>query len=430
MLAVITVKERLLLFFIKCIGLAIKMVFILSIAKLLSIKDVAAYGEFMSYLNFLLVVFGFEIYTYSQRKISSSTFKMQQISNHVLSQFILFFPLLVILIVFHSYGLVNTYSFSMLLILLVFELISQELSRFLIALDMHLQSAIASFIRNSSWSLLSITLFVFIESEREVGNIFYIYLAMSVLSLLYSGYKVSKFFTEHDEAVNFDIRKFSNWFVGSMKNSSLYFISGVSASFLFFIDRYMLSHFSSDKDLATHTVFIAVSLSITSLLLSTVYSYNLPNIVRVVKSKSVKNIQKLFSHLTMEVVILLMLVDVLVVFILPYLFQFIGKEEYISLINYFYLLLIVANVNSISYIPHYYMYSSDMDKTLCIISITGVVVFVVTIFVLFYLNISPLFSVGFGLLTTFSYMLLSKSVIAAKHFFRLRNEKETRNICS
>ncbi|WP_144397579.1 oligosaccharide flippase family protein [Vibrio coralliilyticus] len=407
-------KNKIFLLALKGFGLTVKMIFILTIAKLLSVQDVAAYGEFMSYLNIMLVIFGFEIYAYSQRRIATKDDKMFEIFSHLKTQAIISIPLFVLLAILYFIDYISVYSFYMLIVLLFFELIAQELARYLIALDRHVQAAIASFIRNGGWSLIVVILFISNTEYRNIDTLFGVYMVMSLISGLYSFVNIKKYFSKYKTST--EDGDFKNWFKESTRNSIIYFISGIGASLLFFIDRYTLSKHGTDISLATHTIFIVISTSVTSLLLSTVYSYNLPDFIRSVGSKDCNVIAKKTRNILLELIVVLVIVNVSAVIILPYLFEYIGKEEYLSSMDYFFVLLLVANINSLSYLPHYYMYASGMDKKLCAVSVTSVIVLILAIYILSLTNLEIIYTVGYSLLITFSYLFLIKSIISFRHF--------------
>ncbi len=392
-------------YFLRGFSLLFKMLFVVFLAKLLTVENVATYGLFNSYLALFVFISGLEFYTYSQRELIDC--KNEMVNSIIHSHFrvvLISLCLTCAFIVFvRASILLPSTVFVALLIIIIFELVSQDLGRILIALRRVELSTYLFFIRSGIWPVLSVMLFLHSDDLRHLELVLVLWGGASFLSVLFGFVILIKL-----QYFKFNVQTLPiSWFIAGFKISSFYIVSALLFKLTFSLDRIVINKIGFNNELAVYTLFVGMALSMQSFLAATVYNFALPSLVASFSRFDFKTWIRLSLIFFAKVILMLLGMVFILKFIAPYLLLWIGKREYLDNVLVLNYSLFMSCSFTMATATHMVVYSMRADKF--ILHSRLIALFVVIL--AFMLNAELLFfefvyqqvlvslSVGFGFLS-------------------------------
>ncbi|GEA52299.1 hypothetical protein VIN01S_31030 [Vibrio inusitatus NBRC 102082] len=340
-------------------SLFIKMIFIIFVAKNLSILDVANYGLFNGYLALFVFLCGFEFYTYTQREIINyPDMFMSLIKGHVKLVLAIFAIFVLVFMSFWSNDLELSYEIVVLLLLVTFlELISQDIGRFLIALNKIDKSTFVFFVRSGLWPTLSLLLMVISDDFKDLFWIYSIWIFTALLSIIigikYLDLSMSFF------KVNVPPR---SWYIKGMKIAVIYILSALFIKLALSFDRVIIGKFGTKEALASYVLFIGMGMSIQSFIAATVFPFSLRDLTRSYANNNTKKFLNSVKELVFKTLSFSLIMALSLYVVSPYLLNWIDNQEYIDNINYLHYILVLAISFTFAMMSHQVIYSMRLDK--------------------------------------------------------------------
>jgi len=396
-------KDKIINTALRCFIIVSKFLFLFWLAKNSTDTVLGKYGLLSSTIMFLVIFFGMEFHTYSNRELIKNRVESSTLSTvckqfslyHVIYLFI--FPIVIMLSIS---GLVEQ-NVILVYFLIIFEHYSLELSRILIACGEQVKSSWVMFMRSSFWMIPIVAFY----DNVAINEIVVFWLISSFVSFIIGSYWLNrlgcKFFRW-----DFDFCFYKN----GLKTSSLFFISSILVVLLTVVDRYYIEHFFDTSTLSIYVLFIGVANSISSLFDAGVAVYLYPNLIKA-KVRSDKNEWKrsiLFA--TLFVVAFSGVLFFSIIILNGYFFFGWLPDLYINEVNGLYVLIVAILFKTISAILQYALYSLGEDEKILATNSIPIIVFISLVSFLTFVGDGffdvDLFSVCFVILLCYFFQLI------------------------
>ncbi|MFX0556026.1 oligosaccharide flippase family protein [Maribacter sp. CXY002] len=351
-------------------GLTILCKFLLSIliVKKLSVNDLGVFGIFQTTITLVIYILGFDFYTYNARELIKN--ERGSINYYIGNQAV--FHLLVYLIVlplsFFLFlkNIINIEYVLYFYIILVFEHISQEIYRMLIAIKKSVIASLTLFLRSGLWVLMLFMFWELIYGKAEISLVFSLWIVGVIISII-----VGVVFLKFKPRFKVDLY----WIGKGIKMSLPFLIATIFYKIIEFSGRYFLDFYWTKEEVGIFTFYSGISNAMFVFVQSMVIVVMSPYLIEssnIGKEEFFKVFKKYKKQIITTTIIGFLLACIC---IYPLLF-IIGNELLLKNIDVFLLLLLAVVFFCFSYIPHYGLYVYHQDKQLLSTSIMGACVVV------------------------------------------------------
>ncbi|WP_373515398.1 lipopolysaccharide biosynthesis protein [Persicitalea sp.] len=369
------------LFNIAVRGLTIvsKFILIMYMARVLPTKDLGIYGLFVSTVTYSLYLVGMDYYNYVVRELlmlpeSEWAWLIRDQFVFYLITYSIIFPLL--LLIFWG-DLLPWNLIGWFFAILVFEHLSQEIYRILIALHRPVLANLLSFFRLGAWVYAVMAVYLFTSFPKSLEVIWAGWLLGGGTCILIGGIALKR-------AVDWTaIRsKPINWLAmwKGYRTATQYLVATISLQAIYTADRYILKAFTSVAEVGVYSFFMSISMSIQSFLDAGVMIFSAPGVIKSYQSGDMVEYRKQKKKMRNSVLMWLLILSLGVIVIISPLLRYIGKEEFLLNLNSFYWLVAATCLMALSNLPHYSLYARRKDRGLVRISVASTVIFVLAAF--------------------------------------------------
>ena len=392
-----------------------KVFLFLFLAKYLEPNQVGLFGLIMVSIGFSIYVIGIEFYTYSTREllkfpaIEWGCYLKSQLFLHIILYFFSF-PILITLFIFK---LLPWKFFIAFFLILFLEHITIELSRLLIAFNNQIKSSIVIFFKSGFWCIISLFIIIFFENFRTIDHILLCWILSLLISLFFG-----LFFLYKKNIGNWKKKLKLKWIFRGIKIAIPLLISTLALRTILTIDRYWIDYLLGSEILGVYVLFIGFVASMMSFMDAGVFSFRYPNLIRYHNLKKKINFKKESDLLKRNTILYSSISIIVALIIIKPILSFINKEIYYENIFIFYSLLVIMIIYILSMVPHYLLYAQRYDKVIINSHLIALFIFIFSTFLISMFN--PYYSVLFGLILSFSFILIYKTLI----YFRY-NQKNT-----
>lgn len=391
-----------------------RFVLIIVLARLLEPAEVGLFGLFTATIALSMLVIGGDYYTYSQRElISSPESSWSNIIQHqTIATMILYIILLPLQMLIFWLDLLPEKLILWFFLILVFEHIGQEINRLLIAMRYPLTASWVMFIRTALWISYVLPVMWFDSDRRDLLIVFESWLVGGVLAVLYGGlviYLGAKPWYRIN--VNWD------WLFKGFKVALMFILATASLKAITTFDRYFVEYFNDATVLGVYVLYIGMAMVVANLLEPAVYSFLYPRLISAYNQNDFKSYSKVMKEMIISALSISILLVCAIGVLAPFVFEWIGREVYQQYLPALWILLLASMIYGLSMIPHYGLYARGADKSLMFSHLSSLGVFIFVSFVSS--NITVLLAVPIGLLATFTWIAVIKSVF----YYRLGSLK-------
>ncbi|WP_143474486.1 lipopolysaccharide biosynthesis protein [Pseudoalteromonas sp. PAB 2.2] len=357
-----------------------KFFFIFLAAKYLSLSDMGEYGIFIASVTYSIYLIGFDFYTFSNRAFIQSESEQALIASKQLSFNLL--SLSLVTIPFLLLFFLDVFSVDILLIfcmVVISEYLGQEIGRLLIASGRVIAASWTLFIRSALWSYIVVFLMVFNPDYISLKVILGFWLLSSWLALFIGVYYLRDIFSLAPFKFNID----SKWIFRGINISIILFFGTLLARAVFTGDRLILELLGHKELVGIYAVYVGLCNVFMTFADSAVFQFSYPKQIKNFKNKNMHAILNQMKKDAVAIVFVYILIISGYYVLLEFLFSYIGKQEYLNYINYFWGLLIAYFFIVISYIPHYVIYAANEDRKILKTHFFQFLVFFVSVFGLY-----------------------------------------------
>lgn len=353
-----------------------KFLLLFFLAKFLPVKDVGLYGIFITTIILTVQAVGLDFYAYNTREL----LKVKPFKQVVyirdqwlvyLSSYALFFPLLLLVFVFHilPWELVGWFY-----IILLFEHNAQEIDRLLVTLKKPVAANIVLFFRSGLWGLILCGLVFFMKlSLSSLTPIWISWIFGDIFAL-----SLGVFFLRKMPWKNIWNQKIDmNWISIGLKIAIVFLCGTLSYQILLYLNRYILQFFLGLHAAGVFIFFASILGVIVTFAQAGVYNFIIPNVI----IKFHKNPESLSAEILKMyriIVCYLFVASTFAVVGIHIVLHIMGNPLYTNHIDLFYWLLLGINLSVLAQVPNYGLYISYHEKMILKISLVVLAFSIIT----------------------------------------------------
>lgn len=343
---------------IRLLGIGSRFLLAFLLAKEISLEFQGEYSLLATSVTILVIILGLDFYVYSNRQIIKGTNNIIYCLKNSLAFYFLsysvFFP--IIWGVFTIFS-VDIISLPLLLCLIMFEHLGQELFRSYIALEKQLLANILLFVRTGLWCFILVVGFLFFKPFKvNLNDIILIWLLSAIVCAIIG----FSFFPEIKLIFKTKLNK--DWINRGYKVGMTMFFSTICLKVIEYSDRYIIALFMSKKELGIYSLYFQLSNIINVVIFTMYISFVYPQIIKGVYEEDlskVKNGQKTIINKTILIASVFAIGSML---FLPFFLEFINKEEMYNKAPILYIMIVSSLFFNISYSSHFVIVGAEREK--------------------------------------------------------------------
>lgn len=375
---------------------------VLFIGKEFKTSDLGEYSLFVTTINLLVYLIGFDFYTFSSRELLRREHedRYNVIKNQFSFYIISYLIILPIIFLIYFLGVVETNYFIYLLVVLLTEHLGQELYRLYVNLSKHIFANFLLFLRAGAWCYLLIALWLFgFDEFKNLESIFSAWLVFSGLSVVV-GFTVlyKEFFYKKGKLEKVDF----NWLKKGIRVSSNFLISTFAFKVIEFSDRYVIDLYKGKSDVGVYGFFSNIVNFMHVIVFTLVASVYFPQMIERKARGDYENLEKVKKSFFKENIIYSLFCVIGLLGSIRLVLSYLDKESFFNNLDSFYLLVLAIFFLNLSLLPHYNLYIDKKDNYLRNISILAAIINIVLNFIL----IRPFGMLGASISTLLSFILL------------------------
>jgi len=394
---------------ITAIGLILKLVLLLFLAKNFEVEAVGLYGLISAAIAISVYIVGLDYYRFNTRHyIGSSKLKKTKLIHDQLWVHIFSYILFVgIAYVFFTYDILPEKFYVAFCFLLVAEHLSQELSRILINENKQLHANVITLVRMSGW----IPIFIFcISSEylqKNIEFLFYLWALGSILSVL-----LGVFFLRDKLAPPRKLKKMAlRRIIIGIKIASIFYFSTLVLQFVMYADRFMISGVLGNVELGVYIFYLSLANVVQTFVLTGVIFIFYPRLISSVRRRRVGELRDVFFKMLFGALFMAIVLAGVFLAGIDYILDIVNKEEYWNAVDLYKYMLMAVIIQIVVMVLNNYLYAEHHDKTILTINVTGLVVLLCSNYLL--LNEHGIIGATYSLIFTYSVQLILQVLVLA-----------------
>lgn len=338
-------------------GISGKFLLVFLMTKYISLEFQGEYTIISSTIAILIMFLGFDFYVFSNKIIVKNPDKaLFSFKNSLVFFTIGYLFLIPILFLLFQYSKTNINLLIIIYFLILAEHFSQELFRLHIALNNISFSNLLFFIRTGTWSWLLVFYIYFNpNSTPTINDILGFWMIFSFVSVVFGIMyvpNIKSFF-----AISID----KLWIKKGIKIGATMFISTFFLKIIEYSDRYFITIFLNKTELGVYAFFFQIA-NVVNVVIFTLYiSYAYPKILKAVYETNLVSLNKEKKKITLSSIIIIILFCIGTLIFLPFVLEYIGKEQLNSRVAIVYLLLCSALFFNLSYASHFVLIAKERE---------------------------------------------------------------------
>lgn len=354
---------------IRGIGLIAKFLLVLCLVRYFQPSDLGLYGIITAIVAYTLFFLGMEFYNYTSRALVDASPSAQALI--IRDQFILysvvFLFLSPLLYLLFDNNILPWSLFSLFLLLVLTEHISNELMRILIAMARPYLANLVFFLRQGLWVVILLPLLCFLPTTRQFSVILIAWIAGAAFSILiaFIGLRHLPWRSTWRQPINW-----AHIWQG-LGISRPFIVSAFCALSMLYIERFFVNYYCGLDAVGIYTFYAGLSLTLHNLVNTGVSKMRLAQLLSAWKQNNHNQFQHEATRMLKDTtlfVILFVIISLCLIF--PFV-NFLNKPVYLSHLSIFYFLLFGAACRSVADVPLYTLYAQHRDRLLLTINLAA-----------------------------------------------------------
>ena len=373
---------------------------ILILARFLSTDELATYGIIYATIIYSLYIVGLDFYIYTTREYINNSKKRQDILNNHFS--LIFLCIFVSSLIIGFFASFEDRIFSFLgyfICLLIFEFLSQEIFRILVAQKRPLSAGISLFFRHGLWVYVLITYLLLNQMSADLNIVLFLWSCGALLSIIFGLLRLK-------DIKEFKLNLSIAFLMQGLKIVIPFFIGTLAYRLLFILDRFYFESFFTNDLLAAYVLFSSICISMLSFADAGIFSFAYPKLIENNDKDKTKIFNKIYSRLALMVIFFCIIYSVLIILFTPFILEWIGNPVYFIYKEMIGLQIIACVLFVLSMVPHYALYAYKKDSLIIFSHISSAIIFV--IFMISMHDENNYKVLQYGLIISFFWMLLTK----------------------
>lgn len=397
-------NARLLNLILQGITLSSRFFLIFFLAKYLSTSDFGFFGLFSAAVGYCLYFVGLDFYTYVTREIiQTPNNKRAQLlkGQSALSAclYVCLLPLVYIVLVNHTSLPLSLIAWFVPILFL--EHVNQEISRLLVALSEQVTASLILFVRYGVWALSVVGILLLHETNKQLDTIMLLWLISGVSAMLLGFKKLHLFgFSGWNSAVDW------SWVRRGVSVSLVFLLATLALRGIQTFDRFWLESIGGIEVVGAYVLFIGIAGSLLAFLDAGIFSFTYPLLISLKDQRQFEAVNNNVKKMLQATILFILIFSAISWLVLPFLLQWIGKNEYIKLIDLYPWILLATAINALGLVPHYALYALGLDRPIILSHIASLLLFSAGVFIL--KNKFGYLAVPLSLVLSFTLILLWK----------------------
>lgn len=354
--------------------LASRFLLVFALAKFLNPAEVGLYGLMVAGVSYVLMVLGFDFYTYSTRELLASNRKewshmLRDQAVLFLITYALFLPLCLLIFSFAFLPWRLVFWFYPLLIL---EHICQEFNRLLVAISQPVWASIVLFLRSGAWGLC-VALWLWVDtSAHYLSSVFLVWIVFAGGALLLGISRLSHLkLTPISQPINWTWIRRGLWIALPL------LISSLATRGIFTFDRYLLESIGGLEPLAAYVLFSGIAGASAAFIDAGVATFLYPKLIDFAARNDHKNFHKTMNSLALQTLTFSAGLTVLALAAVHPLVAWLEKPAYTEHLALAYWTTGAIFTYIIGLVPHYGLYALRKDRIIVGSHIVGLAIFLI-----------------------------------------------------
>lgn len=341
---------------------ASQFVFLFFFVKLCPADKVGIYGLVGATITLSMFVVGLEFYNYVTREVIAASVRKRarMLRDQALFQLLIYGLCLPALCSVFFAGLLPWSTIVWFYVLLIFEHVTQEFHRWLIALSQPLKATILVFFRSAFWKYLWVVWALSRPGELSLTSI---WIAWTVGDLMALFLAVLWVVIPHktgfwEESIDWE------WIKQGIKVSLPFFLASVALWGCFTIDRYVLKWYHGEADVGIYTFFTGIARIVAVAADAGVFLILLPKIILAYQTGSTADYRKYLKNMILGVLVTVGFCTLAILVGIGPLLGLVAKTEYVQNQHLIKPILAAMGVYCLGLIPYSVLYSKKRDKAI------------------------------------------------------------------
>lgn len=379
---------------IKVLILSSKFILIIVLAKKLEAYELGLYGLIQSIIVYYMYFCGCDIYTYSTREYIKNKDEAILIKH---AKTILFLSCLgLIFAVIFLEGMEGVFEYiPIILVLCIVEHYNQEVGRILIAKSHQLKAGFQLFIRTAVWCYIIAIISGLNLVDLNLHFVLVLWATFSFISLFYGLFILFKVTDINFERI-VNVKLTTNWLAKALKASLVFFVGTLAVRTIFVLDKTYFEYNNQLKDMGVYVFYSSFAGVLLSFCDSAIFQFSYPKLISYRKDGLNKLMKNEMLRMLAQCSLIFILFSIASYLFLGYLIDYIGRNEYINNMNYFWWLLVINFILVCSTVFHYVIYAFNYDKSIMFISVISLLSFITILIMGYFYNVSVMQTVVFG----------------------------------
>ena len=371
-------SDRFINVFLRGLTLVSRFGLLLFLAKFLDPEKVGEYGLLAASIGYLVYVIGFEFYVYSNREVALNNNEVQLffLKNQLTLGLLTYLFIMPLVWIFFKYASLPLIYLHLGMVILLFDYISLELYRYLVATQQQLKAGLLLFIRSGLWPFFVVLAMFLYDDIKNLDSVLYFWSFGSFASVVYGIYILDiqlpnnlKSFYVYDIA----------WIRRGLKITFPYFLAALSVQAIFVLDRFFLESILGLDILAVYVLFIGIIFAIISFIDAGIFAYLYPKLLVMAKDQEFNAFYKLFNKMIIQVVFSIVTLSSLVGVFYFYGVEYLDNEVYREYWIILPLLLLMVFFQLLGTAYQIGLYALNKDAIISNIKISLIFVFILLV---------------------------------------------------
>lgn len=346
--------------FLRALTLGAKFFLMVTLARHLTAAEFGVWTIIVSTATYAVFVLGLEYYNIVNRHVATVTDgNYGKIVSPQASLFAVTYIFVIPLLTLAS--LAGLFPFRLVipfLLVVVVEHLSQELYRVLIVLERQDEANVLLFIRSGAWVCLVVALAAF--SSIDLVEVLYVWSVGGMLAIFFFWIRAAHVL----KGMRIDVKQAACSLTDILRSVAPFLVLAVALRSLPLIDRYLLKIFYSDIDVGIYGFFFSLVVGIQALYDSGVVVIFYPRLISLWHEKNFLGYRRALRLFSGATAIFWVAAGSVAYFILPWVIEYVGKPEFRSAADLFWILCFAQFLFNLSIVIHYDFYARVRDKPL------------------------------------------------------------------
>lgn len=363
---------------LRAITLAVKFIFILSLAVFLPPEQVGLYGLITVTVFYSIYFVGFEFYTYSTRDLVA---RPRSEWPRLLSSQIVFFGLMYVVVLPASsilfwLGMLPWSVMAAFVVLVVLEHLSTELMRLLVAIEKPLLATLIIFVKQALWAIC-FTLAMWLNPDfRNISDLLLFWLVGTFASILIGIGPLLRL----DWKGSFAKQEW-HWIRTGVVVAIPLLVSSVAVRSLFTFDRYAFEALNGLALLGAYSVYMGVASAMLSFMESGVFVFYYPKMMKAYKGNNMPEFELAYRKLAKQSALWLVVLMTGAISAGIVIFPLLEEPVYAQNLPLFGAVIVTMAVFIAGYVFQYGLYTTIRDSSIITANVAGLVIAALSLFI-------------------------------------------------